>query len=69
MKTKTRIRFAAILLAFTVITINGFTINPDLSKHLVNLSEGKEGAGYDDKVPEIIVSGNTVHTVWVQSVG
>lgn len=69
MKTQTRVRFAAMLLSLTLITINGFTINPDLSKYLVNLSEGKEGPGYDDKVPEIVVSGNTVHTVWVQSVG
>jgi PKD repeat protein len=68
MKTQTRVRFAAMLLSLTLITINGFTINPDLSKHLINLSEGIEGPGYDDKVPEIIVSGNTVHTVWVQSV-
>ncbi len=58
---------AIILLALAMITLNGFAINPDLSKYLINLSEGTEGVGYNDKVPEMVISGNTIHVVWVQN--
>ncbi len=68
MKPKTGWCFATILLVIFLLPLNGISINPDLSRYLINLSEGAEGPGYDDKVPEIIVSGNTVHVVWTQSV-
>jgi Neuraminidase (sialidase) len=68
MKPKTAFCFAAFLLAFLMLTFYGIAINPDFSKFLINLSEGAEGPGYDDKVPEIVVSGNTVHVIWTQSV-
>ncbi len=66
MKTKTRIPFAFILLAFAMFALNGFSINPDISSYLINLSEGTEGPGYDDWVPEMEISGNTIHVVWTQ---
>ncbi len=66
MKPKTGFCFAAFLLAFLLLAMNGISINPDLSSFLINLSEGTEGVGYDDKVPEIVISGNTVHVIWTQ---
>lgn len=68
MKTKTTIPFAFILLAFCLFSFPGLAKNPDLSNYFINLSEGPEGPGYADVVPEIVVSGNIVHTVWVQKI-
>ncbi len=68
MKPKTGIHYAAFLLLFSTSALTGISSNPDLSNYLINLSEGTTGAGYDDKVPEIVVSGNNVHVVWTQSV-
>jgi PKD repeat protein len=65
---KTKMRLTTIMFAFVMLTFHGFSINPFVSNYLINLSEGEEGPGYDDKVPEIVVSGNTVHAAWVQSV-
>jgi PKD repeat protein len=67
MKTKTSCFYALILLAFVFSVLNGFAINHEVSKYLINLSEGEEGPGYNDKVPEMVISGNTIHVVWVQS--
>ena len=64
----TKLKQTSVLLAFIMFALNGFSINPDVSKYLINLSEGAEGPGYDDKVPEMVISGNTVHVVWTQSV-
>lgn len=66
METKTKISFTLFLLCFAIMPFRGFTTNPDLSNYLINLSEGPEGVGLDDRVPEIVVEGNTVHTLWVQ---
>jgi hypothetical protein len=44
-----------------------YSINPVLSNYLINLSEGAEGPGYNDKVPEMVISGNTVHIIWVHN--
>jgi PKD repeat protein len=66
MKTKTRIALTLIVLLFAIIPLSGFGTNPDLSNYLINLSEGSEGPGFDDRVPEIVVSGNSIHTLWVQ---
>jgi hypothetical protein len=67
MKTKSHCRFAAILFSFAILTLNGFSVNPKVSNYFINLSEGEEGSGYNDRIPEIIASGNTIHVVWVQS--
>ena len=66
MKIKTRIALALVVLLLAIFPLSGFTTNPDLSSYLINLSEGPEGVGLDDRVPEIVVKGTTVHTLWVQ---
>jgi len=66
MITKTRITLALIVLLFSIFPLSGFATNPDLSSYLINLSEGSQGVGLDDRVPEIVVVGTTVHTLWVQ---
>ncbi len=66
--TKPKLRLYIILLSFAMVVTNGFSINPEVSKYLINLSEGEEGPGYDDKYPEIVISGNTIHAVWTQKV-
>jgi PKD repeat protein len=68
MPSKIKFLFVFIFCLSALLPIKGYSVNPDLSNYLINLSEGITGPGYDDKVPEIAVSGNTLHVIWVQSV-
>jgi PKD repeat protein len=43
--------------------------NPSITNNLVNLSQGLLSAEYEDYVPEMIIEGNIVHTVWTTRVG
>lgn len=65
---KTSSAFLLIATFLFTLPFNVFSTNPDLSKYLINLSESDNGVGLYDYVPEIAVSGNTVHTLWVQRV-
>ncbi|MGF7139523.1 LamG-like jellyroll fold domain-containing protein [Roseimarinus sediminis] len=67
MSLKLKLRFAAFVYAFILCAASGFSVNPNLSKYLINLSEGSDGPEFNDKVPEIAISGNTIHVVWTQN--
>lgn len=68
MSTKIKNLYLLVYFIFAIFPFNVFSVNPDLSNYLINLSEGSAGPGYDDKVPEIAVSGNNLHIIWIQSV-
>lgn len=44
-------------------------ISPSISKWETILSVDSTGAGEEDRYPEAFVSGQTIHTVWVASIG
>lgn len=67
MKTKTFLLSALLMFFFS--SFSAYSTNPEISNYLINISEGSTGSGNADYVPEIVISGNTIHTVWVQSVG
>ena len=48
-----------------IIPVNIFATNPIRSNRIVNLSEGETQDGLEDKSPEMIIEGNTIHTIWI----
>ena len=46
--------------------IQGFANNPDVSNYLKNLSSSINSGAYDDLMPEMIISGNTIHVLWIE---
>ncbi|MFA9392994.1 MAG: LamG-like jellyroll fold domain-containing protein [Prolixibacteraceae bacterium] len=53
-------------LFFVVSSFLSVATNPPIANKLINLSEGLNAPGLADRVPEIVVVGTTVHTIWIQ---
>ncbi|MBN1340260.1 MAG: PKD domain-containing protein, partial [Bacteroidales bacterium] len=67
MKSYSKTLSATALFVCMLLSFSSFSVNPDLSGYLINLSEGAEGPGFNDKVPEIAISGTTIHVIWVHN--
>lgn len=61
-----RSKIICFLLAVFLITPNSNAINPDISKYLTNLSSKVNPEPLDDLYPEMVISGNTIHVVWIE---
>ncbi|NQU85913.1 MAG: PKD domain-containing protein, partial [Mariniphaga sp.] len=49
---------------FLFTTLISLGTNPPITNNLTNLSEGIAQAANDDRVPEMVIEGNIIHTVW-----
>jgi hypothetical protein len=67
MKAMFHFKLTTIFLVLVLYSLTGLSFNPEVSNYLINLSEGEEGPGYSDVAPELVISGNTIHVIWVQS--
>ncbi|WP_456458874.1 hypothetical protein, partial [Nitratifractor sp.] len=67
MKTGSRLLAWVALIGLMLLGTQAFGKNADLSRWLKNLSESalQSAPGDTDSTPEIVVSGNTVHVLWV----
>jgi PKD repeat protein len=54
------------LIVCTLLSANLSASNPDIAPWMVNLSRSLSQDGFDNKTPEIIVKGNTIHVVWIE---
>ncbi len=64
MKTRLII-YSMLLFQFSIFI--GYSNNPEISKYLKNLSAATNKEAVDDIASEIIVEGNTVHVMWMES--
>ncbi len=53
----------SIILLTSVVT---YATNPPITNNMINLSEGITQYGIQDQASEMVVDGNTIHTIWIQ---
>jgi PKD repeat protein len=64
------IRWRRVFCVLTIILLsvfNGFATNPKISNFLTNLSSSVNTEAVDDVAPEMIIEGNTIHILWMET--
>ncbi|MCX6226624.1 MAG: sialidase family protein, partial [Bacteroidia bacterium] len=56
----------SILFVLFLFSFEGYSNNPKISNFLTNLSSQVNLEALDDVYPEIVISGNTLHVVWIE---
>ena len=59
-------KILSILFAAFLFSMTGFSENPKISNYLKNLSSQVNPKPLDDINPELVISGNTIHVVWIE---
>ncbi len=54
------------MLVCMVLPVDLPAANPDIAPWMANLSGALNQDGFDNKMPEMIVNGNTIHVVWIE---
>ena len=57
---------SVVVLAMFVFTDMAKATNPPITNNMFNLSEGDTEYGLDDRASEMVIDGNTIHTIWIQ---
>jgi hypothetical protein len=64
--SKKQIIQLSVAVAFLVCSFSAKAANPVFSPYFINLSGEVNTANLDDVVPEVVISGNTIHMVWLE---
>ncbi len=68
-KMKGQIRIIFSLFAVLFFVNDMFADNPVMSNYMFNMSMGTEYSAQEDYVPEMVIEGNFIHTVWTSYTG
>jgi len=54
-------------LIFLSFTVSITASNPLITNNMINLSDQDSNIEIDDRSPEMIIDGNVIHTIWIQT--